>query len=265
MVIQGRRCTPRPARHDGAPLVGQSAPPIAATLSLDCGRNGFLDLVDEDRARTASLGALGFLSKTSTRFFYEVMPVALASVIGTILVNHYSQPATPAVVVAPAQASADSLIQSLHEEHELIVDYLKRKQEAEATRLIGAQAARAPIEAPLPPVFDNRPQKLRSGSAEKPAPRPAPKPAPEPKVVAHDPLPLGPDLASLPPPDSPPYPRVIAANVIVRGSRMAGAFRDWVVGAAEFPARAAAARFSDDSPRPPRLIPMVGAALSPQD
>ncbi len=45
-------------------------------------------------------GALGLISKVSSKFFHEVIPVALASVIGTMLVNHYSrQAASPSVTV----------------------------------------------------------------------------------------------------------------------------------------------------------------------
>ena len=55
-------------------------------------------------------GALGMISKISSKFFHEVMPVVLASVIGTMLVNHYSrQPASPSVVVqAPPPAARGS-------------------------------------------------------------------------------------------------------------------------------------------------------------
>jgi hypothetical protein len=76
-------------------------------------------------------GALGTISKISSKFFHEVMPVVLASVIGTILVNHYSrQPISPPVVVqATPPASAEAMFQTLRDEQVLIADYLRRDAE----------------------------------------------------------------------------------------------------------------------------------------
>ena len=85
-------------------------------------------------------GALGMISKISSKFFHEVMPVALASVIGTMLVNHYSrQPISPPVVVqATPPASAEAMFQTLRDEQVLIADYLRRdadaKRDADAAR-----------------------------------------------------------------------------------------------------------------------------------
>src|SRR5260370_31465481 len=86
-------------------------------------------------------GALGLISKVSSKFFHEAMPGVLASVMGTVLVNHYSRaPGSQPVIVqaAPAPASADAVFQALRDEHTLITDYLKRdadaKREADAAR-----------------------------------------------------------------------------------------------------------------------------------
>ena len=48
--------------------------------------------------------ALDFMAKVSSRFAYEILPVTMASVIGAMLVNHYSHqpPSPPIVVQAPA-------------------------------------------------------------------------------------------------------------------------------------------------------------------
>ena len=138
-------------------------------------------------------GALGLISKVSSRFFHEVMPVVLASVIGTMLVNHYSrQPASPSVVVEPPPpaASAEAMFQTLHDEHELIVDYLRRDAEAQHA----AGAARDP--APLPASgVEDRPRKVRLVSTDKAAPRPLPRPAPEKTIPAGEPEPPQPVLA----------------------------------------------------------------------
>jgi hypothetical protein len=43
-----------------------------------------------------AIHALDFMAKVSSRFVHEILPVATASVIGAMLVNHYGrQPASP--------------------------------------------------------------------------------------------------------------------------------------------------------------------------
>ncbi len=104
-------------------------------------------------------GALGLISKVSSKFFHEVIPVALASVIGTMLVNHYSrQAASPSVTVQepPPPAVRDAMFQTLHDEHELIVDYLRR--DADAQHAAGAARDRAPLAAP---AVEDHPNKVR--------------------------------------------------------------------------------------------------------
>ncbi len=68
--------------------------------------------------------AIKFISK----FCLEIAPVALASVIGAILVGHYnSQPASAPKPVAEAVSTvpAERLAALVEEEHSLLVDYLK--------------------------------------------------------------------------------------------------------------------------------------------
>src|ERR1700689_1997666 len=81
-----------------------------------------------------AIRALDFMAKVSSRFFHEILPVAMASVIGAMLVNHYGrQPASsPIVIQAPPSASEDAMVQSLREEHELIASFMKRNQERES-------------------------------------------------------------------------------------------------------------------------------------
>ena len=46
-----------------------------------------------------AIRALDFMAKVSSRFVHEILPVATASVIGAMLVNHYGrQPASPPIV-----------------------------------------------------------------------------------------------------------------------------------------------------------------------
>jgi hypothetical protein len=194
-------------------------------MSFHCGHIAFLNL--SPFVRNARMNALGFVSKASTKFFHEVAPVALASVIGTILVNHYTHATAPApVVVQPAPSLPDdAIVQTLHEEHQLIVDYLRRDAEAkEAVSGDGGAARRAPA------TVAARDGLAKARLAQEKAARRA-----RPKVEgAQEPLPPGPDLASLPAPDSPP----LGAGLIAEGSSMASAMGGFVAAAWQYPARA---------------------------
>jgi hypothetical protein len=201
--------------------------------------------------------AFGFLSKISSKFAYEVAPVALASVIGTIAVNHYSHPAAaPVVVQAPLPASEDAVLRSLHEEHELIADFLKHRQAAEAKSAALAERAALAATAPLPP--EGRPNKPAAHIADKAAARAAPKPAPAPekKLAASDPLSLTPDFSTLPPAAAAPTPEPgFSLRPGARALHVAGAMRDLVVDVASFPARTLAPRALDGAPTPPVRMP----------
>jgi hypothetical protein len=190
--------------------------------------------------------ALGMISKTSSKFFHEVMPVALASVIGTMLVNHYSrQPPSPSVVVqAPPPAAREAMVQTLRDEHELIVDYLRR--DADAQRAAEAARDRPP---PAAPAVEDRPNKVRLVSAEKGAPRPPPRPASEKAIAARDPEPLAPVLVVTATPLPPAEP---AAAKAANHPGVVDSVRDWIVNVSLAPARALAPRlFFGDRPTPP--------------
>jgi hypothetical protein len=192
--------------------------------------------------------ALGMISKTSSKFFHEVMPVALASVIGTMLVNHYSrQPASPSIVVqAPPPAAREAMFQTLRDEHELIVDYLRR--DADAQRAAEAARDRPP---PAAPAVEDRPNKVRLVSAEKAAPHPPQKSAPEKAIAPRDPEPLAPVLAvtatPLPPAES-------VAATPAKSAGVVDSVRDWIVNVSLTPARALAPRLFGDRPTPPMPV-----------
>ena len=78
--------------------------------------------------------------------------MALASVTGTLLVNHYSVRAAAPVVVQSAAAppGADAIFAALRDEHQLVVDYLKRDVDA----AVSAKAEKIAAAAPEPPVRD---------------------------------------------------------------------------------------------------------------
>src|SRR6202042_3465592 len=146
-----------------------------------CSHNSFLSRQgDHDRISAMAIRALDLMSKLSSRFAYEILPVTVASVIGAMLVNHYSRqpPSPPIVIQAPPSASEDAVVQSLREEHELIASFMKRNREkasdpgrsgSAATQV--ASLAPPPLSLVDPPLPEPRP------AAQKTIARLAPKPA----------------------------------------------------------------------------------------
>ena len=195
-----------------------------------------------------AIHALGFMAKVSSRFLHEILPVATASVIGAMLVNHYGrQPASPPIVIQAApSASEDAMVQSLREEHELIASFMKRNQErandaerpgSAATHV--ASLAPRPLSLVDPPLPEPRPaaQKavarltLKPAARKRPASTEAPAPQSDPPAVASETPPL---LASSPPPAQIEFePR---ARPIIR---VAGEVREWVAGVAQATGRVA--------------------------
>ena len=194
-----------------------------------------------------AIHALDLMTKLSSRFAYEILPVTVASVIGAMLVNHYGHqpPSPPIVIQAPPSASEDAMVQSLREEHELIATFMKRGQEkASAPERPGSAATQVAPLAPTslslldPPLPEPRPaaQKAVARLTPKPAARKksspteaAPQQAP-PAVVSETPQ----LLASSPPPAQIEFePR---ARPIIR---VAGEVRGWVADVAQATGRAA--------------------------
>jgi hypothetical protein len=190
---------------------------------------------------------LDFMTKVSSRFAYEILPVTTASVVGAMLVNHYShQPLSPPIVIqAPQSASEDAMVQSLREEHEFIASFVKRNQEREidaersgsdATQL--ASLAPPPLSLVDPPLPEPRPvaQKMvvrlspKPAARKKAAPTEAPAPQPDPPAFVSRAPPL---VASSPPAqmEFEPSPRPII--------RVAGEVREWVADVAQATGRAA--------------------------
>jgi hypothetical protein len=195
-----------------------------------------------------AIRALDFMTKVSSRFAYEILPVTTASVIGAMLVNHYNHqpPSPPIVIQAPHSVSEDAMVQSLREEHEFIASFVKRNEErkTDAARS-GSDAAEvasiAPpplslVDPPLPeprPVAQKTLMRLASKPAtrKKPPPAEAPAPQPDPPAFLSEAPPL---LASSPPPaqiEFEPRPRPII--------RVAGEVREWVADVAQASGRVA--------------------------
>jgi hypothetical protein len=199
--------------------------------------------------------ALDLMTKVSSRFVHEILPVATASVIGAMLVNHYGRlPASPPIVIqAQPSASEDAMVQSLRDEHELIASFVERTQEkeseAERSGSVGTQlASAAPIALSLadPPLPEPRPassQKAAARLAPKASATEAPAPQPDPPVVPSEIPPL---LASSPAPaqiEFEPRTRPII--------RVAGAVGEWVADVAQAPARVAFLSHLPDWPSMP--------------
>ncbi len=70
-----------------------------------------------------------FRSRFFSKVFYELLPAAIVSVLGTFLINKYARPADPPLPVAAAPANAE-LVQLLREQQALLTDYLKKTAEA---------------------------------------------------------------------------------------------------------------------------------------
>jgi hypothetical protein len=70
------------------------------------------------------------LSRFFSKLLYELLPVAIASVVGGILFNQYARTSvvTPAAVIG-APASVETM-QMMRDEHALIVNYLQKYTEA---------------------------------------------------------------------------------------------------------------------------------------
>src|SRR5579862_2964131 len=72
----------------------------------------------------------------------EVMPAALASVIGGALFTHYQfgQPPAPRPAAEMASLASADMVQLVREEHALLRDYLNAQQLAERSRAAEADA-----------------------------------------------------------------------------------------------------------------------------
>ena len=112
-----------------------------------------------------AIRVLDLMAKVASRFVHEILPVALASVIGTLVINHYGrQPASPSVVVqAQPSASENTIAQSLREEHELIASFMKRTQEGaiddKRSESLDTQVAPVALSLADPPLPEPRDRK----------------------------------------------------------------------------------------------------------
>jgi hypothetical protein len=207
--------------------------------------------------------ALDLMAKVSSRFVHEILPVATASLIGAMLVNHYGRQPASVVIQAQPSASEDAMVQSLREEHELIADFMKRRQEMDAERLGGATQAASVALTPLP-IVDPPPREPRPAAVPKAVARVAPKAAARKKSAPAEAPSLQSDLpaiASETPPllDSLPPPAQVEPESSARPIiRAAGAMREWVTDVAQAPGRVAFLPRLPDWPSMPPLVRTLG-------
>ena len=211
-----------------------------------------------------AIHVLNSMGKLASRFVHELLPVALASVIGTLVVNHYArQPASPSVVFqAQPSASENAIAQSLREEHELIASFVKLTQDKtndKHSESVGSEVASV---ATLP-SFARRsahPRAATCGGAESGRANSRQKLRSEKGSATTEAPPSELDLAKVAP-DSPPMlaspppaaqlafePR---ARPIIR---LAGAVRGWAADVAQAPGRVAFAPRWPDWPSAPSVI-----------
>jgi hypothetical protein len=197
-----------------------------------------------------------FLSRFYSKLVYELLPGAIISGVGGILLNqYYVKPPVAVTVAAPASAE---IVQAMHSEQTRLIDYLARTSEARPQAEAAAPqdgAASKPAES----VVAARPIKsteAKAARAEKPEKRVASKP--QRQVLAGEPLQLT-QMTSHAAPVSPvaqPAPAPVAAprddNVMV------AKLRDVTTTVQQIPARvrsAVAWPFDDFPPRPPLPVP----------
>jgi hypothetical protein len=215
-----------------------------------------------------AIHVLDLTAKVASRFVHELLPVALASVIGALVVNHYGrQPASPPIVVqAQPSASESAIEQSLREDHALIASFMKRTEERDIddrrSESLGTRTASfAPIALSLadPPLPEPRPAAPQKAAArlgpkaevkKKSAPIEAPASQPDPPAMASD---NPPSPATLPAP-----PRIEFEPGTRPIIRVASAFGGWVAEVAQAPARMAfLPRWPDWPSTPPLIRPLA--------
>jgi hypothetical protein len=92
------------------------------------------------RRTKVMLNKMPLLMRLLTKLVHDVLPAALASLIGGLLFTHFqlARVTAPAAQTAPASAE---MMQLLRDEHGLIVNFLKAEMNREKTELAAAEAA----------------------------------------------------------------------------------------------------------------------------
>jgi hypothetical protein len=201
--------------------------------------------------------ALASVSKFSGKFFHEGLPIALASVIGATLVAQFNHPSASPPIVLQASPPPEAT-RALSDEHELIIDLLKR--DAETKRLTDAPEEDTLKAGKLDAAVEERPAKARSVVAERILPQRSARLATDKKATARDPLPPVPT-----PTVAASTPGAVGEGFIETAEPerhdVVGVVGGWAAKAAQLPARllSAADRPIEYVPMLPRPLPVVGA------
>jgi hypothetical protein len=70
-----------------------------------------------------------FFSRFASKLLYELLPAVVASVIGGLLFSHYARPSVATQAAAVETPASAEMMQMVRDEHDLIVNYLKRANE----------------------------------------------------------------------------------------------------------------------------------------
>jgi hypothetical protein len=71
-----------------------------------------------------------FLSRFFSKLLYELLPAVIASVVGGMLFSYYARPSVATPVAAIETPASAEMMQMVRDEHELIVNYMKKYTEA---------------------------------------------------------------------------------------------------------------------------------------
>jgi hypothetical protein len=160
------------------------------------------------------------------KFVLEVLPAALASVIGGMLLAHYQlgHPAEPAQALQPSAPASAEMVRLVREEHALIRDFLSAQNAAEKSRDAAADAADARAESDATELAAAALRRTASAPA-KPASLPLPRPRASVVAASTEAAPQGPLVIAQPievvaPPASPfapPAPIALPPPVVASG------------------------------------------------
>jgi hypothetical protein len=112
------------------------------------------------------------LGRLFSKLVHDILPAALASLIGGFLLSHYGlgrAPQAPAVAAAPASTE---MMQLLDDEHALVVNYLKAHLASEKKQLaVDSSAPQAAAEPPQTAPASLQPSAIAVAAVKTAAPR----------------------------------------------------------------------------------------------
>jgi hypothetical protein len=174
--------------------------------------------------KRAFAGEIGMMPKDTplvlrflAKFVLDIMPAALASVIGGFLVSHYQWGYTSAPAPAAEQHAAASaeMMKLVRDEHTLIVDFLNAEMKAERSRLAAEDKPAAPARAGIAAAVETRPVAAPSHRPVIAMIAPATKPVPLRETAALVPREVA--MAAPPPPAPPAYHEAAVTAYLAAG------------------------------------------------